>query len=218
MAQTEAAFGHRLANLWVHNDFMLVDGAKMAKSRGNSYIMRDITGKGFDPLALRLLYLQAHYRSEINFTWDSLEAATNRLNDLRALAALQWQPQAATHDAASFALPDVAPTILASLQNDLDTPAALAYLSDVSKQLQATLVSEELLSEFKDMLGALDDLLGLRLSEVSDISAEQKQLIADREAARSAKDWAKSDLLRDQLTAQGIGQRDTPSGTVWFRT
>src|SRR5690606_33295783 len=109
MAQTEAAFGHPLANLWVHNDFMLVDGGKMSKSKGNSYIMRDITGKGFDPLALRLLYLQAHYRSEINFTWDSLTAAANRLNDLRAMAALQWQPKRAALGTTSFALPDVAP-------------------------------------------------------------------------------------------------------------
>src|SRR6185503_237050 len=116
MAQTEAAFGHPLAHFWVHNEFILVDGAKMAKSKGNSFTLKDVTDRGFHPLALRLLYLQAHYRTELNFTWESLEAAQNRLLNLYAWADLKHQERATAHP-----LPV---SIIRSVENDLDTVGA----------------------------------------------------------------------------------------------
>jgi cysteinyl-tRNA synthetase len=197
MAQTEAAYGHKLASVWVHNEFILVDGAKMAKSKGNSYTLKDITDKGFHPLALRLLYLQAHYRSEINFTWESLEAAQNRLLNLYAWADLRHQSDGQT---------DYIANTLEALGNDLGTPQLLEALSGVDIVPSAS------------MLHQLDQLLGLGLSGRTDITADQKHLIAEREAARRAKDWAKADELRGKLREHNLEIDDTPRGPRWRRT
>ncbi|HEY6736703.1 MAG TPA: cysteine--tRNA ligase [Candidatus Saccharimonadia bacterium] len=198
MAQTEAAFDHPLANMWVHNEFILVDGAKMAKSKGNAYILKDITDKGFHPLALRLLYLQAHYRSEVNFTWESMEAAQNRLLNLYAWADLKHQEQIGP-----FVNIDWTQTV----SNDLSTHLVIAGIDTDPYQVPS-----------QEYLNHLDDLLGLELSKRPDITAEQKQLIKDREAARQAKDWAKADHFRAQLAAQGLAVDDTPAGPHWRRT
>ena len=218
MAQTEAAFGHKLASMWVHNEFILVDGAKMAKSKGNSYTLADITSKGYDPLALRLLYLQAHYRSEINFTWDSLDAAQARLHDIYAWADLRYQP---TTDVMPEALDqlfkETREGMLAAVQDDLNTPLALSMLSKLMTHMSNVPIPGVEGKYTDGALALIESLLGIPLSNRPDITDAQKQLIADRETARTAKDWAKSDHLRDQLAEQGIGLRDTPNGAQWYR-
>lgn len=201
MAQTEAAFGHRLARYWIHNEFILVDGAKMAKSKGNAYTLKDITDHGFHPLALRLLYLQAHYRSELNFSWESLEAAQNTLLNLYA-----WADQ--THQAPDPGLSgNWLQPITSAIEHDLNTPLALGALF--------ALINNG--SPSQDDLHELDKLFGLGLSGRTGITADQKQLIAGRESARQQKDWAKADQLRDQLREQGIEIDDTPAGPRWRR-
>jgi cysteinyl-tRNA synthetase len=219
MAQTEAAFGHPLAHYWVHNEFILVDGTKMAKSKGNSHTLADITKRGFHPLALRLLYLQAHYRSELNFTWESLEAAQTRLLEIYALADLRHQTTA-----------DVMPTeldeifrdtrrqMLEAVHDDLNTPVALAALSKLMNYL-ATHPVPGVEGKYSDgTLTVIDSLLGLDLAHRPDITADQKELIAQRQKARDAKDWAKSDQLRGQLATQDLAIEDTPFGSRWRRT
>jgi len=197
MAQTEAAFGHDLAKFWVHNEFMLVDGAKMAKSKGNSYLLKDVTDRGFHPLALRLLYLQAHYRSEINFTWESLEAAQNRLLNLYAWADLTHQSDNQT---------DFIANALAAMGNDLGTP-----------QLLEALATADIIPA-PSLLKQLDQLLGLNLADRPDITTAQKHLIAERETARAGKDWAKADKLRAELADHHLDIDDTPHGPRWRRT
>ncbi|MDB5164440.1 MAG: cysS [Candidatus Saccharibacteria bacterium] len=204
------------ASAFVHNEHLLVDGKKMSKSLNNFYTLKDITDKGFDPLAFRMLVLQSHYRNQAHFSWENLESAQNRLRDLRALAALRWQALPVTHDGATFALEEVPLNLTSLLNDDLRSPQALAFLSDVSTQLQVVLIETDEIRHFEAMLRTIDELLGLRLQSVQDITLEQKQLIADREKARTAKDWNKSDKLRDTLITQGIGLRDTNYGTIWF--
>lgn len=218
IAQSAAAASQpTLANYFVHNNHILVDGKKMSKSLNNSYTLRDVEEKGFSPYAFRLLVLSSHYRSESNFSWDILEAAENRLRDYRAMAALKWQSSDKVNDAMSFTLVDVPTELAAALQNDLDTPQALAYLSYVSQQVQQTLIHSSLLVHFVAMLEAIDELLGLQLSLESDITDEQKEMIKQRENARDQKDWATSDKIRDELLVQGILLRDTEIGTIWHR-
>jgi cysteinyl-tRNA synthetase len=101
------------------------------------------------------------------------------------------------------------------MSEDLHSEAALAYLSEVTKQALTVLVSDEERQEFETMLQIIDDLLGLQLSKIPDISNQQKQLLADREAARMAGKWSESDRLRDELAAQGVAIRDTPNGAIW---
>jgi cysteinyl-tRNA synthetase len=99
----------------------------------------------------------------------------------------------------------------------LNTPQALAYLSDVSTQLQAVLIEEDMVDHFETMLQGIDDLLGLNLMAEEDISDAQKKLLAERSEAREAKDWTRADKARDRLLEQGIAVRDTPHGVIWSR-
>lgn len=218
MAQTEAAFGHELANYWVHNEFILVDGTKMSKSKDNFYTLADVIKKGFDPLAFRLLVLQAHYRSELNFTWESLTAAQNRLQDLQAWADLRHQPSAeAMPEELDLLFRDTLQAMHEDLRNDLNTPEALSALGKLVSWMQQHPVPGVEGTYTKGALQALDDMLGLNLASRPDITAEQKQLIAGRTKARETSDWTKSDQIRDQLLQQGIGIRDTDWGPQWFR-
>lgn len=206
------------ANFFVHNNHVLIDGKKMSKSLGNFFTLRDIEEKGFEPLAFRLLVLSSHYRNESNFTWEILEASQNRLKELRAWADLRHQPST---DTMPPELDELFKTtkekVLAALQDDLNTPQALAELGKlVSYMSDIPIPGVE--GKYTDgTLPLLDDLLGLNLDGRPDITAEQKQLIQDREAAREAKDWQKSDELRDKLKSQNLEIKDTPYGPRWSR-
>jgi cysteinyl-tRNA synthetase len=216
MAQTEAAFGHPLANYWIHNEFILVDNTKMSKSKNNSYTLKDITDKGFHPLALRLLYLQAHYRSELNFTWESLEAAQNTLLNLYGWADLKHQANLAAVRLPDDEIDKFLESVTTALADDLGTTEALAILFRyVSKLAPGMTLDAE---DFDRLTAGLDELLALNLSGRPDITAPQKVLIAERETARDARDWAASDKLRSQLAKQGLEVSDTPNGPRWRRS
>lgn len=206
------------STMFVHNEHLLVDGHKMSKSLKNFYTLADITAKGFDPLAFRLLVLQSHYRSQSNFSWESLEAAQNRLRELRAWADLRHQPSSDTMSSELDELfRETRQNILSAVQNDLNTPLALAHLNKLVAYMQ-TIAIPGVEGRYTDgTLAFLDSVLGLNLSRRPDISHEQKALIAAREDARLAKDFALSDKLRDELRAQGIELRDTNFGPQWSR-
>jgi cysteinyl-tRNA synthetase len=215
IAQSEAATGQRFAKYWLHSNHVTVNGEKISKSLGNGIRLQEIIEQGIDAEAVRLHVLESHYRSQAKFSWESLQAAQNRLQDLRALAALRYQARPTVDDAATFALEDVPVQLKSLLQQDLDTPQALAYLSQVSTQLQTVLIEVDMADHFEKMLAGIDALLGLQLSSVPNISNNQKQRIQDRETARATKDWAASDQIRDELAQQCILLRDVPSGTIW---
>ncbi len=200
IAQVVAATGHDFANLFTHQNHLLVDGRRMGKSLGNFYILDDVTAKGYHPLALRLRYLQAAHSSELNFTWESLEAAQNALGNLYAWADSSLQAKPAAEFPAISSLNDL-------LANDLATP-----------QILEALAASNHLVPSSDLLSQLDGILGLGLANRPDIDQPTKDLIIQREAARTAKDWAKADGLRDQLAAQNIEIDDTPQGPRWRRT
>ena len=159
IAQSEAATGKPFAHYWMHTNHILINDEKIAKSTGNGITLEDIEGKGFSMEDLRLHVLESHYRSQSRFSWDSLAAAHNRLLDYKAMAALRWQPIAALHDHATFEFSDVAGELLAILSEDLHTEAALHYLSSISKQTLAVLVSQEEVPAFEKMLQDIDALL-----------------------------------------------------------
>jgi cysteinyl-tRNA synthetase len=216
MAQTEAAFGHQLARYWVHNEFILVDGSKMSKSKQNSFTLKDVTNKGFEPLSLRLLYLQAHYRTELNFSWENLEAAQNRLEGYRSMADLKWQTNknSASND-------KIFETTIKEIQqylfNDLNTAEALSKLSNLEVTVNKSLISITNKDIFDEFLSRIDNLLGLSLSTREDINEVQKQIIKNRTTARDNQNWEKSDELRDELLKQGISVRDTEHGPIWSK-
>ncbi len=217
VAQSEAATGKRFAKYWMHSNHITVNEQKISKSLGNGIRLQEVTEKGISPETVRLHVLESHYRSQSKFNWESLRAAQNRLRDLRAMAALRWQVPRTTTDSSTFALLDVPIQLTRLLAEDLDTPRALAYLSEVATQLQAVLVEQDMVDHFETMLQSIDDLLGLNLMAEEDITFEQKKLIAERSADRAAGDWAKADNARDKLLEQGITLRDMPHGAIWSR-
>jgi cysteinyl-tRNA synthetase len=222
IAQSEAATGKRFAQAWMHSNHVMVDGEKISKSLGNGIRLNQIVERGISAEAVRLQILESHYRSQAKFSWASLEAAQNRLKNWQAIAALQWQPvdhqgdAIKGHEAAVESLQGLIRTLPLSLADDLDTPQLLARIDEVFGKIEKTLLSETSRTVFSALLKIIDEALGIQLAAVANISSEHAMLIREREKVRSAKDWAKSDELRDQLTAQGVGIRDTPHGTIWF--
>jgi cysteinyl-tRNA synthetase len=217
IAQSEAATGKPFARYWMHGNHVTVNGEKISKSLGNGIRLQDIADKGISMDAVRLHVLESHYRSQSKFSWESLEAAQNRLRDFRAMAVLRYQALPTVNDSGTFALREVPMQLAEALSGDLNTPQALAHLNEVSTQLQAVLLEDDMVDHFEAMLEGIDDLLGTRLSEEPDITDEQKRLIKTRSQAREDKDWAKADEARDKLLKDGITVRDTPQGAIWAR-
>jgi cysteinyl-tRNA synthetase len=203
------------ARFFAHIEHLLVDGKKMAKSANNFYTLGDVTGKGYDPLAFRLKVLQSHYRSQVNFTWESLDAAANLLTNLRAWADMKHQKAAHRAQPAEDSYKDALRGILDAAGNDLDMPGAVSLLAQVAGDDENNGVDADKIQPF---LNVVDRLFGLQLANRPDITHDQKDLLAEREVARNAKDWSKSDELRAKLTEQDLSVRDTASGPVWFRT
>lgn len=218
ITQMESASGlSPFVRYWVHTGFLTIDDTKMSKSLKNFYTIREVIEKGYDPMAIRLLMLQSHYRSSVNFSWENLDAAVNRLQSLRAMAARRWQLTIPLGGLQASDLEAHKRAILEALENDLHTPEALAELSKLADNVDSQGINTSAAPTFTDMISWLDATLGLKLSEVTDITDAQKELIARRESARNTKNWSESDSLRDQLAKQGIAVRDTTAGAIWHR-
>jgi cysteinyl-tRNA synthetase len=201
IAQTEARVGTRLANFWMHGYFLLSNDAKMAKSAGEFLRLKALTDRGYDPLAYRYLCLTAHYRTQMNFTWDALDAATTALDRLR-------------NGVYSLGAPDEADARYierfgAELNNDLNTPRAMAIAWEVLR-------GDLPVAARKATLLAFDRVFGLKLAtwqpRNETIPAEIQSLAAARAAARAAKQWAEADRLRVALHETGWEMEDSADG------
>lgn len=224
IAQSEAATGKRFANYWLHCAHLLSNGTKLSKSLGNSYTLGDLEEKGFSAMDFRMFILQSQYRTETNFTFDNLEAAHNRLERWRSIAALRWQ----THDTlvddddkdstgrVNGVILSAPHAALEALNDDLNTPAALVAVEQAFDAIETAPLRRLQHSALTKLVNWIDNVLGLRLIEATpDISDEQKGRILERERARERKDWKESDRLRDELASEGIYLKDTPDGAIW---
>lgn len=211
------------AKTFVHNEHVMVDGKKMSKSLGNFYTLKDIEKQGFDPLAFRLLVLQSHYKKQTNFSFELLTSAQNRLARWKNVANLRHQLHPSVIDdqaADNQNLPSLASSklLINILINNLDTPQALAFIDEVFSEIESAPVSRINRDNLVQFLETIDQSLGLHLiSSTPDINTEQKELIQQRRFARDAKDWQKSDDIRNELMQQGIILKDSPSHTIWQR-
>jgi len=218
MAQTQAAFGHKLANYWIHNEFILVDGLKMAKSKQNSYTLKDLAIKGYDALEYRMMVLQAHYRKELNFSWEGLEAARNRLNKIKSIAVMRFQPSAFNDSGVSAkSLMECLENMQLSLSNDLNTPTALSQLSEIVNSIESLGLASGTKVQYIKFLEKLDSMLGLALLETKDLDNTLQAILKSRTIARQNKLWNVSDELRVELQSNDISIRDTDQGQIWFR-
>lgn len=211
IAQAEGATGKRpFVTTWVHGAFLLVDSGRMGKSLNNAYTVEDIVAKGFDPLALRYFYMTGHYRRQINFTWDALKAASIALAKLRGMYQTVSTDRAERTTISSEKLAKLERYQLefrSALENDLNMPEALGVAWEVAKSNIPNTDKYELLAEF-------DQVLGLKLSTVREsagevsISPAVKDLIAQREKMRKARDYVQADQLRQEIEKLGYKLED----------
>jgi cysteinyl-tRNA synthetase len=211
IAQSEAVVGHQVVRTWVHGEHLLTEGRKMAKSAGNFYGLRELEARGHSPLALRLLFLQAHYSSQLNFTWDALAAAERSLGRKRARVAAWAEDHGQAGGSGPPATADYERRFWAAVDDDLDTPRALAVLAEMEGDESVPAAARH-----RSVL-AFDRVLGLDLDRAAgqELPPGAEELIARREAARAARDWATADRLRDDLAVMGVEVSDTPGGTSW---
>jgi cysteinyl-tRNA synthetase len=226
IAQSECCNGVPFAHYWLHNAFLNIDNRKMSKSLGNFFTVREI-GEQYDLMVLRMFMLSAHYRSPLNFSRDIMESAKNsleriitaadRLNDLIAAAKeqdLTDNEKQKLEDMKQYRL-----KFEQAMDDDLNTADALAAVFELVRfaNVEVTEGASRLFAEMvKQELLLLCDILGLRVErkeEVLDDEIEAK--IAERQAARKAKDFARADAIRDELLAKGIVLEDTREGVKW---
>lgn len=218
IAQSEAATGKQFVRHWMHSNHITIEGEKISKSLGNGITLEDIEAKGYSLEVLRLHVLESHYRSQSKFSWASLEAAKNRLQDIYAWADLRWQTSA-DHmpDELDQMFKAMQGELLAAMQDDLNTPAALVALGKLMNYM-ANIPIPGVEGKYTDgTLALIENMLGLKVANRPDITGKQKAAIKAREEARASKDWTASDKIRDDLLTQGIGLRDKPYGAQWYR-
>jgi cysteinyl-tRNA synthetase len=205
IAQSEGAFGHPVIGYWMHGEHLLLSGARMAKSAGNFFRITEFEEQGLDPLAFRYLALQTRYRKKLNFPSDGLAGADRALRQLRERVA-DWSGLAPTG-----AGDDFEQRFRAAIADDLDLPAAMALVSELSHSDLPAGDRARLLLDFDRVLGL--DLA--RETVARELPPGAGELLEQRARARAARDFATSDRLRDELAALGVQVTDTPEGQKW---
>ena len=203
IAQSEGVTGHRVVGIWMHGGLLMLSGTRMAKSAGNFFRITELEEQGFDPLAFRYLALQAKYRAPLNFSTEGLAGADRALRQLRDRVA-EWgvggdQGGDDEWDA----------RFRQAIADDLDLPAAMALVSELVHAPVAAGAKARLLKSWDRVLG-LD--LDRRGAAATALPVGADELLADRARARAAKDFRRSDQLRDELAALGVTVIDTPEG------
>jgi cysteinyl-tRNA synthetase len=235
IAQIEAATGEAFCNYWLLNNMVTVDGTKMGKSLGNARYIRDLLQR-HDPMTIRFFVLSSHYRSVTDFSEEALEAAGRGLERLTSTVRLvhdRMRQADGDQVAADWAakLDDYKARFEKAMNDDFNTPRAIATLFDLSREVNTLLNSGETVNQGTleaieglyqglggEVLGILFDVQAVGGASQGDsdlVDGLVRMLIDTRQQARQARDWATSDTIRDQLAAIGISLEDGPEGTRW---
>lgn len=222
IAQSEAATGKKFVNYWLHNEHLLVEGRKMAKRLGNYFTVKDLTAKGHDPRAIRYLMLSTHYRQQLNFTFEGLEAAKNTLERLTNFARRLLDATGSGGDEDLRLLADrFQISFEEAMDDDLNINIALValfdFVRDVNNYLDKNRVSSQEAKRIYSLIMKLDRVLGVigEVGRQEKLPKEAEELIRKREEARQARDWTEADKLREQLKSMGVIIEDTAQGLKW---
>ncbi|MBH1988443.1 MAG: cysteine--tRNA ligase [Myxococcaceae bacterium] len=210
IAQTEGCLGHRWVNVWMHGEFLVLDKAKMSKSKGDFLTLSTLREQGFEAVHYRYFCLGAHYRSQLSFSYESLQASKNAFESLKNRV-LGWrlEPKKGKAPEKKNSYQEAFKQALA---NDLDLPVAMRVLWDVVKDADLGTENQlELVEDFDQVFG-----LGVSQFERPVLSWELSQIVEERNQARAQKDWQKADELRQKLSTCGLQIKDTPKGPDWY--
>ena len=245
IAQSEALTGKTFARFWMHVRFLLVEGEKMAKSAGNFFTLRNLLAKGHKPSSIRYLLASVPYRKQLNFTFDGLKQAAHsveRLRNFKSRLEMAHLPEG-KNDSIHALAQKTRTDMRAALQDDLNTAQALAAMFDLVREANTIADKGEMrqddkaplleaLMEFDEIFSVINDddvakmaraaewakAHGIEMAEKSTISdSDVERLIAERNAAKKARDFARADAIRTQLTEAGISVEDTKDGIRWKR-
>ena len=228
IAQSEAANGKEFAKYWMHNAFLNIDNHKMSKSLGNFRTVREISEQ-YDLQVLRFFMLSAHYRSPLNFSAELMEASKNGLerivnatDHLKFLMGQSAVDAITEEEKENFAkTKEYVDSFEAAMEDDFNTADAIAAIFDLVKYANITAVegsSKEYAKQLFDLLVKLTDVLGIIVEKEEELLSEDiEALIAERQAARKEKNFARADEIRDELLAKGIVLKDTREGVKWTR-
>jgi cysteinyl-tRNA synthetase len=224
IAQSEGATGKQFVRYWIHFEHLKVEGETMSKSKGNYYTFRDITAKGYSPVAIRYFLLSVPYNKQLNFTFDALAGAEKTvasLRDFRArLSEAKTEPgmNDALHQASLRALQEFEE----GMDDDLNTSIALAVIHNLSRVVNTALarkqVKEDNKRELLELLARIDTVLNIFGDEQCEmLDSEIQSLIDKRQEARRRRDFGRADEIRDELARRGIVLEDTKDGVRWKR-
>ncbi|PYT04052.1 MAG: cysteine--tRNA ligase [Acidobacteria bacterium] len=224
IAQSEGATGKPFVHFWVHTEFLLVEGEKMSKSKGNYYTVRQLIEQGHSPMAVRYLLLSVPYRTPLNFMLDGLRGAQTALEGLR-----NFRRRVADFDGAAGSHPRIQEIITrartdfeAGMNDDLNTSKALAAVFEFRRDANTAMDAGEFGADdgraALELLARIDSVLGVLGEEQQEIlEPEIEAMIEQRNSARRNRDFKKADQIRVDLAARGIILEDTPQGTKWKR-
>lgn len=206
IAQSESVTEKKFVNYWIEGEHLLIDGQKMSKSLGNIYPLKELERRGFNPLAFRYLVLTSHYRSKLNFTWESLQASANALNNLYQIynSYKNDKKYKSDNDYKKYKK-----QFLDFINDDLNTPQAIALIWQIIKDNKLSDAAK------KQMILEFDKVLGLGLGKIKTVKIplKIKQMTEKRDKLRANKQFIPADLLRKQIEKLGYNIKDTPNGS-----
>ena len=205
IAQNKGACGKNPAHYWIHGEYLLINGGKMSKSLGNTYLIDDIIARGYSPLAYRLFNYSCHYRGKLNFTWEGIESANTSLIRLREGYQKHLNGNSNVSDEI---IADMENRFHQAINDDMNMPLALSVVWEAVKYPEKSPKIAQLLKKF-------DTVLGIKIDEVQETKIPQEilDLVEERKQARSDKNWSESDRLRDLIAEKGYVVKDTKDGT-----
>ncbi|MBR7158791.1 MAG: cysteine--tRNA ligase [Alphaproteobacteria bacterium] len=221
IAQSECACGVKFCNYWMHNGHLFVNGKKMSKSLGNFYTLRDLLDKGYSAEAIRYELIKGHYRQELDFKEDNLEANAKVIKKFKDfLSRLDDVKDASGTDDAQALLAETKEAFILAMDEDLNTPNGLAVLFDFMGEVNKRMpeMSAKGAEGVKALFNSFMDVFGFAVASKEDaLNAEEEALFTQRNAARAEKNYALADELKQKLKALGIEVKDTADGSKWSR-